>query len=244
MCKNPKSPYLVGFSKLERKAVVFKADCDEWECEECAAKKRSQWTARAIIGVQKIQSRGSTSKFVTVTTAEWYKTSAEAVAAFPRAWNKLYCRLKRMNPQLMYLLTIEFGAKNGHMHAHFLTDATQNKRWYKDNARSSGMGYQAEVEDVDSTGKAAAYVSKYIGKSLGGQQLPRKFRRVRCSQNWAALAQLEAHEQAREFDWLVCNTTTALWSSVEQCQQERRNMIDGATGEYFDYQDAIETWYH
>lgn len=244
MCKNPNSPYLVGFSKLERKAVVFKADCDEWECPECQIAKRSQWVARAVLGLMQITSMHQTSVFVTITSAEWYKTSAAAIAAFPVAWNKLYGRLKRKNPDLMYLMTIEFGQKTSHMHAHFLTNATQNERWYKNNARACGMGFQAKVETVESDGKAAAYVSKYIGKSLAGQQLPRKFRRVRCSQNWAALAQLEAHERSAEFDWLVCNTTTALWSSVEQCQQERRNMIDGSTGEYFDYQDAIETWYH
>lgn len=244
MCSSSASPYLVGFSHEGKRAVVFKGNCDSWECAECSVKKQGQWTARAILGLQQINSRGLTSKFVTVTTAEWYKTSAEAIAAFPRAWNKLYCRLRRKNPELMYLLTIEFGKKSGHMHAHFLTDAQQNERWYKDNARSSGMGFQAKVEDVDGAGKAAAYVSKYIGKSLSGHTLPPKFRRVRCSQNWAALAQLEAHEQSAEFDWVVCNSHTSLWSCVEQCQQERRNMIDGATGEYFDYQDAIDTWYH
>jgi len=103
------------------------------------------------------------------------------------------------------------------------------------------MGYQAKVELVESDGKAAAYVSKYIGKSLGGQPLPPHFHRVRCSQNWTALADLVG--QSDNFDWLVCNTTTSLWAATEQCQKERRTMIDGATGEYFDYSDAVDHWY-
>lgn len=243
MCANPKAPYLVGLAKSERKALVIKANCDEWECVECAARKQSQWSARAILGSQEIASRGITLRFVTVTTAEWYKTSAAAIASFPIAWNKLYGRLKRQNPNLMYLMTIEFGKKTGHMHAHFLTDAQQTTRWYKDNARACGMGFQAKAEPVDSDAKAAAYVSKYIGKSLAGQQLPPKFRRVRCSQNWTALPDLEATRQAGDFDWLVCNTTTSLWAATEQCQIERRTMIDAETGEYFDYQDACERWY-
>lgn len=229
--------------KNSKRAVVFKGNCDSWECEECSVKKQAQWTARAIIGCQTIRSRGMASKFVTVTTAEWYKSSADVRAAFPIAWNKLYCRLKRKNPNLMYLLTIEFGSNSGHMHAHFLTDAQQNTRWYKDNARSCGMGFMAKVEDIRDDGKAAAYVSKYIGKSLAGQQLPSHFRRVRCSQNWTPLAQLEAHEQSANYDWLVCNTTAALWACVEQCQAEKRDIVDGSTGEYFDYQDACDTWY-
>jgi len=112
----------------------------------------------------------------------------------------------------------------------------------KNNARSCGLGYEADVQNIESDGMAAAYVSKYIGKSLGGKPLPSHFRRVRCSQNWASLADLR--EQTDAFDWLVCNTTTALWACVEQCQTEKRSMVDGHTGEYFDYGDAIDTWYH
>lgn len=242
MCKNPKSPYLVGIGKSEQIALVMKADCDSWECEECQEKKRSQWIARAVLGLQAISSASQTSVFVTVTTAEWYKEPAAAIAAFPNAWNKLYGRLKRRNTGLMYLMTIEFGQKTSHMHAHFLTNATQNERWYKNNARACGMGFQAKVEPVESDGKAAAYVSKYIGKSLGGQPLPPHFRRVRCSQNWTALADLVG--QSDHYNWLVCNTTTSLWAATEQCQKERRTMIDGRTGEYFDYGEACETWYH
>lgn len=243
MCKNPASPYLVGLSRTERKAVVIKSDCDSWECEECAKKKQAQWCARAILGLQQIQSRGITSNFVTITSAEWSKSFAQGAAAFPRAWSKLYARLKRKNPALMYLLIVEAGKKTGHFHAHFLTDAQQNVRWYKNNARAVGLGYQAKVEKIEDRGKVAAYVAKYIGKSLGGDKLPRHFRRVRCSQNWSTLAQLENHQLAGDCDWLVCNTTSALWSTVERCQQEKRIMIDAGTGEYFDFQDACEKWY-
>jgi len=106
------------------------------------------------------------------------------------------------------------------------------------------MGYQAKVELIESNGKAAAYVSKYIGKSLAGQTLPQHFRRVRCSQNWTPLAQLEDSIASGDFDWLVCNTTTALWSATEECEQKNYTMWVAESGEHFDYQDAIETWYH
>jgi len=106
------------------------------------------------------------------------------------------------------------------------------------------MGYQAKVEPIESNGKAAAYVSKYIGKSLGGQPLPPKFRRVRCSQNWTPLPTMPVQEQSQEFDWLVCNTNQSLWLAVEDCQVKNYDMILLSTGEYFDYGDAIDTWYH
>jgi len=243
MCINPLSPYIVGLSKTDRKAVVFKSDCDTWECEECQQKKRQKWIARAVLGLIEITSIPQTSVFVTITTAEWYGEPAAAIATFPRAWNKLYGRLKRLTSDLRYLMTIEFGKKTSHMHANFLTNATQNERWYKDNARACGLGFQAKVEPVESDGKAAAYVSKYIGKSLGGQPLPPHFRRVRCSQNWTPLAQLELQQLSSDMDWLVCNSTVSLWAAVEQCQSEKRTMVDGSTGEYFDYQDACDRWY-
>ncbi len=244
MCKNPNSPYLVGLPKVGNKAIVFKSNCDEWECEECAKRKQSQWSARAILGLKQIHSNGMVARFITVTSPEWYTSSAVAVARFPIAWNKLYSRLKRKNPELMYLLTMEFGKKSGHLHAHFLTNAEQKKRWYKDNARECGLGYQADEQIVETSAEAAGYVSKYISKSLSGHELPRKFRRVRCSQNWTKLEELEDHRQARDFDWLVCNTFAALWYAVEECQKSKTTMIDGSTGEYFDYGDAIDTWYH
>jgi len=219
----------------------MKADCDSWECEECAKKKQSQWVARAILGCQQIRSNGSAVQFVTITSHEKLLNFAATVAVFPHAWSKLYARMKRKKPTLAYLLITE-QHKNGRLHAHFLTDVATTSRWMKDNARSCGLGYQAKVELVESDGKAAAYVSKYIGKSLVGQQLPPHFRRVRCTQNWAALADLVG--QSDNYDWLVCNTTTSLWAATEECQKERRTMIDGRTGEYFDYGEACETWYH
>jgi len=112
MCKNPNSPYVVGLPKNGRQALVFKTNCDEWECEECARNKQAQWSARGILGLQEMKLRGMDALFVTITTAEWYKTAAEARVNFPRAWNKLYNRLKRKNPQFdVFICTIDVRAE-------------------------------------------------------------------------------------------------------------------------------------
>jgi len=243
VCENPKSPYIIGLSKTVNKALVFKSNCDSWECPECQKKKQSQWCARAILGCQSIRSSGMAVQFVTITSHEKLKTFAATSAVFPSAWSKLYQRMKRKQPDMMYLLITEKHKKDDRLHAHFLTSCPMKTKWYKDNARACGLGFQAKVKPVESDGKAAAYVSKYIGKSLGGDILPPHFRRVRCSQNWTPLAQLEAHQQSGDFDWLVCNTTTSLWAATEECQRKNFTMVDGATGEYFDYQDACDRWY-
>lgn len=244
MCRNPASPYVVGYAKSGKTALVFKSNCDTWECEECATRKKNQWSARAILGCQELRLRGETIHFVTLTSHERLKTFAATAVVFPSAWGKLYKRMKRQTPALMYLMILEQHKLGGRLHAHFLTNHDRGTRWFKDNARACGFGYQAQVGIVKSDGAAAAYVSKYIGKSLGANPLPAKFRRVRCSQNWTPLAQLENNVASADYDWLVCNTTTALWSITEECEASNRTMILADTGEFFDYQDAIETWYH
>ena len=240
MCSNPLSPFLVGLCKTERKAVIFQANCDSWECEECATRKRSQWAARAILGSKKIRSSGIMPQFITITSRPTYADFAACNAAFPRAWNKFQGRMRRKRKELTYLLIPE-KHQNGRLHYHFLTNLGEKKRWVKDNAYLSGFGYIADVQAIKSDGMAAAYISKYIGKGLGATGLPHKFRRVHTSQNWETLPKLDA--QSANFDWLVCRTTVSLWSATEQCQKENRTMIEGKTGEYFDYGSTIDSWY-
>lgn len=211
-----------------------------WECEECQIRKRQQWSARAVLGLGEITSSGTTPKFVTITSRPKYKDFAACAAAFPPAWNKFQARLRRCSTKsLMYLLIPE-RHKDGRLHAHFLTNAQVSQKWVKDNAYKSGFGYIANVQKVYGEAHVAAYVSKYIGKGLGEGELPHKFRRVRCSENWTPLAQLENHVASGDYDWLVCGTTISLWAATEQCQRENRSMVDAQTGEFFDYGEAAE----
>lgn len=241
MCSNPDSPYLVGLSKTDSKALVFQADCDKWECVECQKKKQSQWVARAIIGSKQIISSGTELQFITITSHPSLKNFAATNAVFPRAWAKLYARMKRRLPSLSYLMTME-EHENGRLHAHLLTSYSPTLRKWKTDLSNSGFGHQTKIERVEHEGKAAGYISKYIGKSLGSTPLPEKFRRVRVSENWAKLPEL--HERSDAYNWLVCRSSSSLWAAVETCQQTKKTMVNMRTGEFFDYQDAIETWYH
>lgn len=241
MCSNPLSPYLVGLSKTGEKAIVYQADCDDWECEECAKRKQNQWVARAIIGCKQITSNGTGLSFVTVTSHKSLKDFAATAAVFPHAWSLLYARMKRFQTKFDYLMVIELHKKGKRLHAHLLTDFTARQRWWKDNNAYSGLGYQAKVRTVENEGSAAGYVSKYLAKSLEGAMFPPKFRRIRVTNNWAELPTL--HEPSNAYNWLVCHTTTSLWAAVEECQEKRLSMVDMRTGEYFDYQDACDTWY-
>jgi len=240
MCDDPATPYMVGFTPDGTKALVFKADCDLWECKQCAVRKKNGWLVRGLRGCDVIRSNGITPRFVTITSHKQLKSFAATVAIFPRAWNKLQGRMRRKTPSLMYLSIIE-GHKDGRLHAHFLTNATLTTRWYKDNCAECGFGFMAESEELYTNEAAAAYIVKYIQKSLGGASFPKKVRRVRTSENWYKFTPDEQHSV--EATWLTCKTTTALWSVVEQCQTEGRTMVDLRDGTYFDYGEAAATWY-
>lgn len=240
MCSNPDSPYVVGLSKTEHRALVFQADCDKWECVECQKKKKSKWVARAIIGSKTISSYGIALQFITITMHPSLKNFAATSAVFPRAFPQLYARMKRKMPSLHYLMVME-QHKNGRLHAHMLTDYCPTLRSWKIDLTKCGFGYQTDIKKVENEGVAAAYVSKYIGKSLGGMCLPQHFRRVRVTANWATLPEL--HESPGQYDWLVCRTKESLFRAVETCQQTKTTMIELRTGIYFDYGEAVDHWY-
>lgn len=237
MCKTPNRPVMVGLSTEQHRAVVFRPDCDQWTCADCAEKLRKLWTARIAFGTQYLMQKGRAVNFITVTSHERLKTFAACYAVFPHAWGKLYAAMKRVDVAMAYALIPE-KHKDGRMHVHLITDCPVTKRWMKDNARRRGLGYEADVQPVESEGHAAAYCSKYLGKGLGEADLPPHFRRVRLSQNWQDLPVL--HEPSDAYDWLVCSTSSSLWAACEECQRQGMAMVDLENGEVFDFTDMVE----
>jgi len=124
------------------------------------------------------------------------------------------------------------------MHVHLITTCPVSKKWVKDNARKRGFGFMADVQPLESVGKAAAYCAKYLGKGLGAVSLPPHFRRIRLSQNFPTND--PDNGRIRDFDWLVCRSPAALWAACEECQKLGYNMVDLETGEVFDFLDMLE----
>lgn len=241
MCSNPDVPYIAGFAREQGRAFIFKADCDSWQCTECAERKKNQWLIRAQRGSKEIISSGMALKFLTITSSPKLKSSAATIAVFPLAWSKLYKRLKRKTPNLQYLMILEHH-KNGRIHAHMLSNCHCSKRWLKDNAAQCGFGYMADIQNVTSERATAGYVTKYLAKSLAGMELPPKTRRVRASENWYKLPENEGGIVTDD-GWLTCTTKAGLWSFVERARAENLTMVNPRSGEIFDYADAVETWY-
>jgi len=184
-CTNPRVPMMRGISQLEQKVVYFRPTCKSWSCPTCARRNRAKWVATAINGVAVLSDRSAKIDFVTVTSHERLGP-AETLRVLPHGWDMLRKRLRRAAATVEYMLIPE-AHKDGRVHLHGLVSARLPKRWWKDNAREVGMGYQSDVKEVVSVGGVAGYVSKYIGKQMEFTFFGNGFHRVRCSQGFPRL---------------------------------------------------------
>lgn len=183
-CKRAsQTPLLVAFNAQRKAAILFHPACKCWDCEACAQTNKRRWIARAINGATVLQAAGQDVDFVTLTSHEKLK-AAGSRAVWPKAWKKLHARWGRKFGKQAYFAVPELHA-DGRLHAHMICTGGAGVRWWKDNARACGMGYQSDVQEIDELG-IGGYVGKYLGKTLG-PDWPRNGRRVRTSRDWPQL---------------------------------------------------------
>lgn len=140
--------------------------------------------------------QGEVWSFVTLTSHENCKTYLQTAYILRLNFPKLYKRMLRNSTDLLYIAVPEPHVDE-RLHVHILTNAPLRKKWYKDNARSCGFGYQADAVTVATAVKCAFYVVKYLSKSLSNNVLMGKsFQRVRASK---AFPEIEDNE---DFDRL------------------------------------------
>jgi hypothetical protein len=174
---------------MERRAVFFKPRCKLWRCPVCSEINRSRWIARAYHGAEVLIAEGSSVDFLTLTSHE--KLDADkTVIVFKHAWDMLNKRARRVSPAYQYLLVPE-RHEDGRLHAHLLETSHLKERWWKDNARECGLGYEVKKKILEGPPHAAFYVGKYLGKQLGEKEWPEGFRHVRVSRHWPTLPELE-----------------------------------------------------
>lgn len=182
-CPNSSSrPLLKAISDRTREVIFFHPSCGSWSCPVCSVRNTNYWRYVAAYGVTQLQETGKPVNFVTVTSHERLK-AAGTLYVLKQAFPKLRDRVAYHSPGTQYLLIPE-QHKDGRWHLHMFTTCMAPKRWWKDNARACGFGYQCDVEQVTNAGKASNYVAKYMAKSLAGATVPKGFRRVRTSQQW------------------------------------------------------------
>jgi hypothetical protein len=231
MCEN--AGLLIGWDTVEKRVLVTRANCDRWNCPECAERMAARWVLRAEIGVRQYIGAGLHVDFITVTSHEKLPDFASTERVWREAWPVLYAALKRRSTKLEYFVVPE-KHKDGRMHVHALWTADVSQKWLKDNARKRGLGYQAKRRGVEDARRAVAYVGKYIGKSLG-TDVPAHFRRVRVSHGWPEIPLPTTPLVGLRWEYISGNGALAV--VMAECQAKHIAMIDLQTGEFFDAPD-------
>lgn len=221
---------LVGWDEAMARALVARANCDSWLCDECRQRMAERWALRAEMGARAIIRRGEPLDFVTITSHERLSDFAATERVWRSAWATLYAALKRRTPTLEYMIVPE-KHKSGRMHVHGLWNAGVNTRWLKDNARKRGLGFECKIVPVDVSGRAQKYVVKYVGKSLGND-VPAHFRRVRVSAQWVDIPPAATGLEALRWEYIGTNGALAI--VYEECQAKGIALIDVSTGAHFD----------
>lgn|SRR5574340_217702 len=156
--------------------------CGKWSCPYCAKLNARLWAWRVKLHLD--ANSGQNAYFWTLTMRGKYHDAQTAFAALPNLWNTFRMAVQRDIGKWTYCAFVEGQPRRDYMpHFHIISMAKAPRR-LKDLAMQAGFGYQA-TETLVSSGKAGQYVAKYASKQSSA--MPKNFRRVRCSQDWAKL---------------------------------------------------------
>jgi hypothetical protein len=192
-CSARNRPWLIAYKSSSRAAVLFRPTCKTWGCPACGVVNRNRWIARALAGTEQLRDEGRNVDFLTITSHEKLRGAA-SFRVFPIAWDRLrrrYARALSAGDPGAFLAVPE-RHQDGTLHTHALITGGLTKRWWKDNARECGLGYQSDVKEVVDLG-VAGYVGKYLGKTLT-EEWPKHKRRVNCSRAWPELPDMPTPE--------------------------------------------------
>jgi len=188
-CKTPNRPWMVAQNADTKMAIFFHPTCKLWSCPYCARINANRWILRGLLGTKTLLESGYSTQFVTITSHERL-TAEQSFRVLPLAWPKLYRRYKRAvasDDPKAFIAVPERQPKSKKAHAHLIITGGLSKRWWKDNARECGLGYQSDVTDANLG--AAGYLAKYLGKTLD-EKWPKGKRRVNTSRSWPKLPEL------------------------------------------------------
>ena len=246
-CSTRNRPYLYAVDESKKRVLLFRPNCKMWKCAHCAEANRLQWVYKIKHGLEVYEGQGDKFWFATLTTHRKLRTHDAALAAWRNAWDKLYHRMKRFNPNPMhYVLLPELAPETGRLHAHMIVNCSfgatfshtdkrgkdwYSCRWIKDNPAKCGLGYMNDIRPVNNAGLGAWYVSKYVGKTLDVPNWPEHFRRVRPSINWPE--QPEIDEMVSGLEWVVV-PSHKIESEAQKLWAKNYDIIDLNSGEIFE----------
>lgn len=186
-CPTLGTPYLFSDNDEKKVRSIIKTRCKLWTCPYCAEINAISAYVRILNGLNELQKQGNELNFVTLTSHEKIRDFEQGYRVWQSAWRKLQERLRRRlknsnsDCQFVYLFEAQ---KKGAFHVHMLVTGELQTRWWKDNARQCGLGYQAKSEHVDNAGLATSYVVKYIAKNIGLEIPIPRLRRINFSRKF------------------------------------------------------------
>lgn len=149
---------IVNTSRHAAQAVTLK--CRAWTCEDCAPMRRKQLAALAASGLP--------TTFITLTSNPRIGTTPAARArALVIAWRAVVKRIKKHYgyKEVSYFAVFE-ATKRGEPHLHILARVGWiEQHWLSTQMDELTSSPIVDIRRVRSAGQAAAYVSKYVGKS-------------------------------------------------------------------------------
>ncbi len=182
-CENPRRPFLKATDNAKKTVYYIRPPCKLWSCKPCAEQRRRLWVFYANYGGDVLLAEGRELVFVTLTSHEANRSLASGVAVWRKAWKTLSARWRRKAPGAQYFYVGEH-KRTLHFHVHMVTSANIKTRWYKDNARQCGLGYQAKAVPIIDAMECGAYMGKYLGKAIAIAGWPRGWRRVNTTRDW------------------------------------------------------------
>lgn len=180
-----KCPIFYAFTK---KGDCVPVRCGLWACPECAKINAKKWAWRVQLHIER---RKLPTYMITLTVRGYIKDVPYAFRMLPKWWDVFRKRMQReLTGKWEYCAFVEAQALNrsGMPHFHIISLRIPKRQRIKDFAWECGFGYEADIKKVNS-GKASSYVAKYASK--GDPSMPRDFRRVRTSQGWTKLPELD-----------------------------------------------------
>lgn len=196
-----------AFDADEKTFYLFMTRCKSWYCPYCGHVNKLQWIAKVSHGIDYYREHGIDEwMFCTVTSHPKLKTRDNCLWVEPKAWKKLWSRVRYHHGKVRYTYIPELH-KNGRVHWHMLMSGGIEKSWWKKHAPSCGFGYMFDSQPVRDGENSVLYVTKELGKSLAISTWPRKLRRIRTSQKWPLLPPGEEFD-ALDLQWHYMTSTS------------------------------------
>ena len=153
---------------------VASLPCRSWSCEFCAPRRRRQLVKLAVMG--------EPNTFITLTVRPDGGSSRIARArALVDAWRVVVRRAKKKYGyrSIPYLAVFE-ATKAGEPHLHILSRVRWiDQKWLSAQMRALIGAPVVDIRRIDSPGRAAAYVGKYVGKAPGKFGTSKRYWRTR-----------------------------------------------------------------